>query len=61
MKCVSQGEFYFQVISKNGMHYAQVFEVETFNLIFETDALTREGAEIALGQWLIEYLGKQTG
>lgn len=67
MKCLTYGEFSFQVIEKtegNGLtfksrFFGQVFEVESLNLIFETECYSRTGAEQALGDWLADYLSKQ--
>jgi hypothetical protein len=59
MKCVATLEVSMQVIQKNGLFYAQVFEVETLNLIYETDCLTKSGAIAALASFVSETLESQ--
>jgi hypothetical protein len=58
-KIIANLEISMQVVSKNGLHYAMVWDTETMNLIFETECLTRQGAETCLGNFVIETLGKQ--
>lgn len=59
MQCVATLEVSMQVIKKNGLFYAQVFEVETLNLVFETDCLTKSGAIAALANFVSETLEAQ--
>lgn len=59
MEIVATLEITMQIIKKNGLHYAQVWDTETMNLIFETDCLTRQGAECALANFVSETLNKQ--
>jgi hypothetical protein len=59
MRVVSKLEISLQVIEKNGLHYAMVWDVDTNNLIYEQDFVTRKGAETALANFVIETLGAQ--
>lgn len=58
MRIVASLEISMQIVEKNGMFYAQAWDIETMNLIFETDCLTRQGAEASLANFVIETLQK---
>lgn len=36
--------FSFLITKKNGLHYAQIWHIDTDNLVFEEESLTRQGA-----------------
>lgn len=56
---VASLEISMQIVSKRGLHYAQAWDIETMNLIFETECLTRQGAECALADFVMETLRSQ--
>lgn len=58
MKVIASAELSFQIIQKHGLFYAQAFDIETMNLVFETECLTREGAAACLCNFLTQTLVK---
>lgn len=59
MKMVAQMEVSIQVIHKHGLYYAQIFDCESMNLIWEEECLTRQGAAARIGSFLCENIEKE--
>ncbi len=56
MKILSSLEVSIQIIKKGGLHYAQIFDCESLNLVFEEESLTIEGAVASVTKFVSEYL-----
>lgn len=56
MKVSAQIEFTAHIIEKHGMFYAQIFDNESMNLIFDEECMTRTGAAARIGSFIAECL-----
>ena len=53
---ISSVEMSFQIVKKHGLFYAQAFDTDTMNLVFEIECVTRQGAAECLANFLQETL-----
>lgn len=56
MKIIASLEVSCQIIAKHGMFYAQIFDCESLNLIFEEECMTHSGAANRIASFISECL-----
>ena len=59
MRLLANVEMSFQIIEKRGLHYAQAFDTDSLNLVFEEESLTYQGAVASLANFLVTVLTKK--